>query len=35
VFGKSEGTRLLGRPTHTWDDNIKMDLKAIDEGMRI
>jgi hypothetical protein len=35
VLGKFEGTRLLGRPTHTWDDNIKMDLKKIDEGMGI
>jgi len=25
--GKTEGTRLLGRPRLTWQDNIKMDLK--------
>jgi hypothetical protein len=30
VVGKSEETRLLGRPTHGWDDNIKMDLKEIE-----
>jgi hypothetical protein len=30
VLGKSEGTRLLGRLTHTWDDNIKMHLKEIE-----
>jgi len=23
----SEGTRLLGRPTCTWEDNITMDIK--------
>jgi hypothetical protein len=26
---KSEGKRPLGRPVHTWDDNIKMDLRKI------
>jgi hypothetical protein len=29
LIGKSEATRLLGRPTHRWDDIIKMDLKEI------
>jgi hypothetical protein len=24
---KPEGKRPLGRPTHTWEDNIKMDLQ--------
>jgi hypothetical protein len=24
--GKSEGKKPLGRPRHTWVDNIKMDL---------
>jgi hypothetical protein len=27
--GKSEGRRLLGRPRHRWDDNIKIDLREI------
>jgi len=27
VLGKPEEKRLLGRPTHKWDDNIKMDLQ--------
>jgi hypothetical protein len=27
--GKPEGKRLLGRPKHRWEDNIKMDLKEI------
>jgi hypothetical protein len=26
---KSEGKRPLGRPRHSWGDNIKMDLKEI------
>jgi hypothetical protein len=26
LVGKPEGKRLLGRPRHRWDDNIKMDL---------
>jgi hypothetical protein len=26
---KPEGSRLLGRPRHRWEDNIKMDLGAI------
>jgi hypothetical protein len=24
---KPEGKRPLGRPRHTWDDNIKIDLR--------
>jgi hypothetical protein len=26
---KSEGKRLLGRPTCRWEDNIKMDLNGV------
>jgi len=26
LVGKLEGKRPFGRPTHRWDDNIKMDL---------
>jgi hypothetical protein len=26
-FTRPEMKRLLGRPRHKWDDNIKMDLK--------
>jgi hypothetical protein len=29
VVGRSEGKRLLGRPGHRWEDNIKMDLREI------
>jgi hypothetical protein len=27
LVGKPEGKRRLGRPTFTWEDNIKMDLQ--------
>jgi hypothetical protein len=27
---KPEGKRPLGRPRHTWVDNIKMDLRQIE-----
>ena len=27
--GNPTGMRLLGRPTHRWEDNIIMDLKKI------
>jgi hypothetical protein len=30
--GTSEGKRSLGRPTHRWEDNIKMDLREIGWG---
>jgi hypothetical protein len=31
---KPEGERLLGRHSHTWEYNIKMDLKEIEcEGV--
>jgi len=26
LMGKPEGKRPLGRPSHRWEDNIKMDL---------
>jgi len=28
-MGKPEGKRPLGRPTHRWEDNIKMDLQEV------
>ena len=34
LVGKPEGKRPLGRPSHRWEDNIKMDLQEVDrEGM--
>ena len=33
-MGKPEGKRPLGRPRRRWEDNIKMDVQAVDcEGM--
>jgi hypothetical protein len=29
LVGKPEGKRLLGRPRHRWEYNIKMDLKKV------
>ena len=29
LVGKPEGKRLLGRPRHRWEDNIKMDLREV------
>jgi hypothetical protein len=29
LTGKPTGKRPLGRPTHRWEDNIKMDIKEI------
>ena len=29
LVGKPEGKRLLGRPRHRWEDNIKMDLQEV------
>ena len=26
---KPEGKKLLGRPKHRWEDNIKMDLREV------
>ena len=28
-MGKPEGKRPLGRPSHRWEDNIKMDLQKV------
>jgi len=34
LVGMLEGNRLLGRPLHRWEDNIKMDLQQVGwEGM--
>jgi hypothetical protein len=27
LVGKPEGRKLLGRPRHRWEDNIKMDFR--------
>jgi hypothetical protein len=27
LVGKPEGKRPFGRPTHKWEDNIKMDIE--------
>jgi hypothetical protein len=32
LVGRSEGKRPLGRPRHSWVDNIKMDLRQIGWG---
>jgi hypothetical protein len=32
LVGKPEGKRQLGRPTHRWEDNIKMDLREVGWG---
>ena len=32
LVGKPEGKRPLGRPTHRWEDNIKMDLQEVGCG---
>ena len=32
LVGKPEGKRPLGRPTCTWEDNIKMDLQEVGGG---
>jgi hypothetical protein len=29
LVGRSEGKRPLGRPRHSWEDNIKLDLRKI------
>jgi hypothetical protein len=31
--GKPEGRRPPGRPKHTWDDNIKKDIREVEWGM--
>jgi len=32
LVGKPEGKRVLGRPRHRWEDNIKMDLPEVGCG---
>jgi hypothetical protein len=32
LVGQSEGKRLLGRPRHRWEDNIKMDIREVGWG---
>jgi hypothetical protein len=32
LVGKPEGKRLLGRPRHRWEDNIKMDVQEVGCG---
>ena len=32
LVGKPAGKRLLGRPRHRWEDNIKMDLQEVGGG---
>jgi hypothetical protein len=29
LVGKPEGKRLLGRPRHRWEDNIKSDIREL------
>jgi hypothetical protein len=29
LVGKPEGKRPLGKPTHRWEDNIKVDLQEV------
>ena len=33
LVGKPEGKRSLGRPRRRWEDNIKMDLQEVGEGV--
>jgi len=34
LVGKPEGKRLLGRPDHRWEDNMKIDIEEMrSEGM--
>jgi len=32
LVGKPEGKRPMGRPRHSWENNIKMDLREVGEG---
>jgi hypothetical protein len=32
LVGKPKGKRLLERPRHKWEDNIKMDLQEVVRG---
>jgi hypothetical protein len=29
LVGKTEGKKPVGRPTHRWEDSIKMDLQEV------
>jgi hypothetical protein len=29
LVGKPEGNRTFGRPSHRWEDNLKMDLQTV------
>jgi hypothetical protein len=31
LVGRPEGNRPLGRSRHRWEDNIKMDLREMDQ----
>ena len=33
LVGRPEGKRLLGSSSHRWEDNIKIDLQEIREGV--
>jgi len=33
LMGKPEGKRPLGKPAHSWEDNIKMDLQEVGFGV--
>jgi hypothetical protein len=33
LAGKPEGKRPFGRPSHKWEDNIKMDLQEVGWGV--
>ena len=33
LVGKTEGKRPLGRPRHSWEDNIEMDLQGVGCGV--
>jgi hypothetical protein len=32
LVGKLEEKRAVGRPTHRWEDNIKMDFRKVEWG---
>jgi hypothetical protein len=32
LVGKPKGRRSLGKPSHRWEDNIKMDLQEVGWG---
>jgi len=35
LVGRYERKRTLGRPTHRWEDNIKIDLEVVGWGVVI